>query len=434
MTTFLGGAEAVLRAFRESVKVATSVDVSAAWASPGPALDLLCAAATRGIAARIVVGRDFGGTHPAAVERLFRLFPGRLRWGRAAPGATFHTKFYLFASEAGKSLLIGSPNLTLAAFTRNAEAAVVIDDHHALADAEKWFQSVWDQAELVDQLSLDNYSAAYDSHASGDDDDTDVGEASASNVDDTEAEVLQMSGRLLSLNWQEYEADLHRIDELLSQDPYRLQTLAGPRSRLEAIEQLAPLLDVPLQNANKVQRAALFGDDETQSTYPECAWLGRMNGAGMARKLLSKEGPESRSAQKQVWEALMAIPGRGERRPTIKETQTLYERIRSISGVGGAVATRYMTIRRPDCYVSINGASLKGLSRVFSIPASRLNRWDGVSDLLELLWVAPWMNASQPGVGLGQRIWLARTALMDAFVYQSLQSTSPLLDDLLPNE
>jgi len=112
MIAFLGGAKAILQAFQESASAATTIDASVAWASPGPALEALCSSAARGVLARIVIGRDFNGTDPAAIEQLLIAFPGCLRWGQTTSGATFHPKYYLFSDGSSQRLLVGSANLT----------------------------------------------------------------------------------------------------------------------------------------------------------------------------------------------------------------------------------------------------------------------------------------------------------------------------------
>lgn len=114
---------------------------------------------------RLVIGADFGTTRKAAVEASLDWLPVRFRGCILAfnqQGVSFHPKSMLWKEHDGTHhVLIGSSNLTNAAFTRNVEANVTLrlsatEYEHALA----WFTEIESRSVEVNERWLDAYEEA----------------------------------------------------------------------------------------------------------------------------------------------------------------------------------------------------------------------------------------------------------------------------------
>ena len=126
--------EALKAQFEANLARSNRVDIATAWATDGPALELLCKTAeVGGVRIRAIVGTYGNATHPRALERLSEIGTLRLAEGEQA---MFHPKVYIFQGTAGSCAWIGSANFTGAGFARNEEVVHETDD---VADAAAWF-------------------------------------------------------------------------------------------------------------------------------------------------------------------------------------------------------------------------------------------------------------------------------------------------------
>lgn len=113
---------------------------------------------------RLIVGRDFGITRKQACRDVMAWLPRRLknRFMVAEEIDGFHPKA-MFWREADGSLhaLIGSSNLTRAAFSTNHEANVYLRPSNAqFAQARKWIQSIEPSCVAVSEDWLERYREA----------------------------------------------------------------------------------------------------------------------------------------------------------------------------------------------------------------------------------------------------------------------------------
>lgn len=117
---------------------------------------------------RWLVGLDDAVSQPGAIEKIQALPNATLRVvAFGSMGARFHTKLiHLAASESAKSsaLMVGSANITRAAFERNAEAvAFATCSDEATADwLRDAFENVWKLGHAPTKAELKAYKARYD--------------------------------------------------------------------------------------------------------------------------------------------------------------------------------------------------------------------------------------------------------------------------------
>ena len=100
-----------------------------------------------------------------------------------------------------------------------------------------------------------------------------------------------------------------------------------------------------------------------------------------------------------------------------------YQEIRSIKGVCSGIASRLLTLARPDRCVSVNDGSREGLATEFGpatefgLAPNTLGRTENYEELLLQLYERRWFKAQKPKDRREQKIWTMRAALIDCFVY-----------------
>ncbi|WP_374567971.1 phospholipase D family protein [Ideonella sp.] len=114
---------------------------------------------------RLIIGTDFGTTRRAAVESVLRWLPKRFLGEVRAfnlRGVNFHPKAVLWREASGRRyLLIGSSNLTRAAFESNVEANVTVGlSSEEYARTLTWFRRISDCSLEVNDAWLGKYVEA----------------------------------------------------------------------------------------------------------------------------------------------------------------------------------------------------------------------------------------------------------------------------------
>ena len=99
-----------------------------------------------------------------------------------------------------------------------------------------------------------------------------------------------------------------------------------------------------------------------------------------------------------------------------------YEALWHIHGVGEGIATRLLTLARPDRFVSLNKASRVGLADFFGFAPSTLGRPQNYRRLLTKIYNQEWYRAPAPRDEHERIISWMRTALLDSFVYAAQDS------------
>jgi hypothetical protein len=113
----------------------------------------------------LIVGADFGTTRRAALEAALRWLPKRFPQGVLAfnqRGTAFHPKAMLWRERDGSCyMLVGSSNLTRAAFDSNVEANVTLKlDEEDYLHAMTWLSDIADRSVEVNKTWLSTYVEA----------------------------------------------------------------------------------------------------------------------------------------------------------------------------------------------------------------------------------------------------------------------------------
>src|SRR5262249_33172333 len=95
--------------------------------------------------------------HPRVLERAAKLATAAVM---PPIGDLFHPKVYLFRNGHRIRCMVGSPNLTSAAMSRNVEASVLLDgtsDDEALASLSRFIAGAWNDADDISPEFLYRY-------------------------------------------------------------------------------------------------------------------------------------------------------------------------------------------------------------------------------------------------------------------------------------
>ena len=95
-----------------------------------------------------------------------------------------------------------------------------------------------------------------------------------------------------------------------------------------------------------------------------------------------------------------------------------YAQLTGLDGIGSAIATRLLTLARPNRFVSLNGASKAGLAASFTVAPSTLSQPRSYGRLLARVYDKAWYNDPRPVDAREETIRWMRAALLDCFVYE----------------
>lgn len=386
-------------AFRKQLDMCTTLHLAVAWASVGfPECDALIKARRKiGLA---VFGTHFYQTAPEFIEK----FCGdeRVRFVMDHSGV-FHPKLYLFECKEGRwACIVGSANFTGGGFGGNQEACLLVteaDDPEGtiLANARKSIEGHWNNAVLAADVDLDGYREMRKrlvrplAHAAGHFGGGKQGHA-----------VENVS--ILNLDWDDFLSQV-RNDKHHALGK-RLDVLDAAQSLFRKHKSFSVM---PLKDRQGIAGFRESGD-------VPWGWFGGMRGAGVFKNIVN-ESPEHLS------DALDQVPlnGRVSRDDYLAFVSRFVRAFPLKDGKptrhGLATATRLLTMKRPDCFVCLDGANRRLLLNDFGINVP-IHDYEGYWDkIIERIKLATWWNARRPIEAISGRVWDGRTAMLDAIYY-----------------
>jgi HKD family nuclease len=380
------------------IRDCSSCQVAVAWASIGfGAFDLLVKHAKK--IDRMVVGTHFYQTHPQFIEK-FRTHPN-VRFVTQTTGV-FHPKVYFFENTGLKwECLVGSPNFTSSAVSRNDEMAVLLtcEDQGATAAVNAVRSSIgayWKKAVVLDADELQAYTEAW-------------GQKQPVLKDVQSEFVAPVVDKPIPLcTWPEYFAVLKQRSRE-TPDHHDLQ------ERLRVIQAVQDLFaDHPrFSDMDRIQRNKVAGTLHHAHGIIDGInyhWFGSMWGARQFKTVI-KDHHENVSL------ALDTIPATGE--VTKQDYLEFVSRFRKAfpnGGDGVGTATRLLAMKRPDVFVCLDSKNRRRLFKDFGIRGGvdYSGYWDSI---IKKVMGSPWWNAPTPQPGLEQEVWKARTAFLDCVYY-----------------
>jgi hypothetical protein len=347
--------------------------------------------------AHAVVGTQFAQTEPWALRELDKT--GGLKVIIDSVG-TFHPKVTIGFKGQRVRAVVGSANLTTAAFSKNAELGVVLDGgpaDKAIADIIQFVQHSWERGTPLDYDWLERYAVAWKRRP-----------RPTGIVPWTSAQAASIED--LDISWDDYYRLIESQEGRKLQSGYRLSIFNVKESYLKEIEAC---------------RAA-FRDDGGFSIIPpdsrkliaglrphSSGLLGSMKGAGIAKSIVSDQADVIASVLDQI--PLTGVI-------TAEQARLAVESLTATKGIALGVATRLLAVKRPDVFLSVNGGSRPKIADLCSRGAPTNAR--SYVDLLSRIWKTPWWNSPMPTNPKQRRVWSARVALLDSALYEEIKKQS----------
>jgi HKD family nuclease len=384
----------IVTALRRALRKYQRFRWSVAWASTGFSLfdELL---KKRKHISQLVVGTHFYQTHPDFLNA----FVGDARVRVVLqPSGVFHPKIYLFENSRNEwACIVGSPNFTGAAFSSNVEVATYFDSaspkSHVNYDVlRRVIDDHWGNGKPIGEEMLGPYRSIWNRK-------TKLLGVLAGTYGGKGGKPI-VSVELLKLSWPEFVSRVkaeqnHPLSE-------RLDVLRAARTYFTDKDHLS--------NLSRDERRQIAGlPGKVQGV--DWGYFGSMKGAGWLWTVIDRNDLELSAS-------LDAVPSDG--LVSQNDFEAFVERFTKVSPRGDrvAVATRLLSMKRPDTFVCLDSKNRSRLCKAFGITQSKMSYARYWSEVIERVRDAVWWNAPRPSSGEEEEIWLGRTALLDALYYK----------------
>jgi HKD family nuclease len=407
--TLILSPDSLQREFAELVTRCRRIQLVVAWATKGYALDLLSKTAkARRIEVESFVGTTFDATDPDAVEDLLRL--GKV-YVDTRGDRVFHPKLFVFHLDHSLEIIVGSANLTNAAFRRNFEICVRLRmDEGAAEDLSRRIRRLRNELSPITSRWLDTYRKQY--------------KGSLANVLRRRLEIegfgdedaaledggdqLPADENLLDHQWNEYYRALRERTQGKQGQDYLFD---DPDSYLGCLNRLRPLIRRRFDQLDCLDTRKVLGDTIGGVDY---GWFGSVTANGrMKHHLMS-----TATLRRDLGRLLPPLVAARDELAALRAGAAVNSRMTREAGIGPAGVTRLLVLARPDMFFSVNGKSVDALAKLLHTRPADLKRWDGYVEALKTVWNSPWYRSPRP-IDPGEvRAWEARVGLLDAYAYK----------------
>lgn len=334
------------------------MDWAVAWASTHNPIFKLLTESEKKIG-KMVIGTHFYQTDPEFIEHWIN--DKRVRFVLATDGV-FHPKVYLFGNKSKWDCVLGSANFTRGAFSTNDEACIHLCNTDPgteiiFRDVQSLIHDYWKSANSLTTDYIANYRRRHAANRSA----LAKLEGRYGRKPRTPSQ-LTIAG--LNWTWDEYLAEVTK--KKLPQHTYveAIRLTVAAFSLFKSKEHFSEF--------SKVERSEIAGFNFSRRNEIDWAIFGSMKGAGYFKQLINNNDAS-------ISKALDQIPSSG---PVVREDWLNY--VKGISGLQGiniGTATRLVTLKRPDYFVSVNSAAWKNLAKQLNIASSSFsmgNYWDEI--------------------------------------------------------
>lgn len=387
----------LLPRFTELVGQARQVDIAIAWAKRCGAVEALAEGAAAGKRIRIALGLSMNGTTPEALEHLSEFVELRIASPRSG---IFHPKFYSFKGRNGAICWVGSSNLTAGGFGGNVELVCEGDDD--AGEGRRWFEALWDDLDPDPKPAIAAYVEAYAPPVA-------PPRPQYQGIDQPEVAPLGDQA-----TWGDFVEGLRARDDFCHgyEFPKHWDVLGVTSSYLHTItagRNVARLKDWVHLTQEECHVLTGHTPDGIDGVWE---FLG--NFGDFAHYAFCSDG-DLRGAIHELIVPVLDIP-ENEIVPA-NVAHEVVQAVRENHNFGPGAATRLVTLARPDCLVSVNGASEAGLGIMSGVAATAVGLANNYAELLHWVYQQPWFNTPEPDEPSEKQIWNSRVALLDAFVF-----------------
>lgn len=377
--------------YKELIAWATTFDVCVAWATSSNGKGRHWEALDLAKVRRAIVGTAFAQTEPAALVALNQK-ADCLRLMINTTG-TFHPKVILAQNGKLRRAIVGSANLTTAAFTNNTELSMLLEGDSsdpAFRKLESFIKKSWCGGVALDDDWLAKYTLAWK-------------EAKRRRVIVPGAPLEATCLTDLDMTWDQYAETIVSQEGRITTTGFRISVSGPSPSYLEELRRAREAF-------HRQPRFAKMSKDELDLMMGygklSSGLLGSMKVARDA-KIIVRDTPE------RIGAVLDRLPVDGA--VSLALATHLLGELTQISGIKLAVATRFFALKRPDLFVSVNRGSRAELAKLHGgRPVTTLEHY---AKLLIALWDTEWHRAPRPSNSLHAGLWDCRVALLDSAVY-----------------
>jgi hypothetical protein len=364
---------------------ADEVDLACAWASAGDgtAAHWKCIDVSK--IRRAVIGVEFAQTEPWVLRTLLEC--KCLRIGQAT--GTFHPKVYMATQGENVRAIVGSANFTRAAFSSNVELGVLLEGKKTdpqMKELAKFIKDQWQGGMMVDEGWIEDYQVSYKNRPK-------PPLIPGAKMQVTSVEDLQMP-------WPEYYRALRLQENRIE----GIGVFQGNSSYTRELDDIQRVFETYTKFAKmpEAQRRLLMGlpGDST-------GLIGSMGAARHAKKLVKSEPGK-------IGVYLDQVPLKGPVK--IELVNKVMRGMTSLHGVKLGVATRLLTVKRPDLFVSVNNGSNPQLATL--LRRRQVKTVPHYLDLLQAVWQLEWHKAPPPTDAHQRKTWSRRAALLDSIFYE----------------
>lgn len=349
------------------------------------------------------MGVDFSASDPDLIDKLVDV-PNAF----VAKNSTgcFHPKIYYFQSGDLAEAIVGSANFTNGGLGKNFEASIYMRGN---AD-EAIFKEVRDRLKACKQFCFritKELAASYRRQAEA-----------ASKIQRPRNPVLpdekdqwnRLNSELATMSWDDFAQRARR--EKSHDFAERIKLVQEIQKMFAKKGSFADLSVAEWKGVAGLLRNAEAAQAELREL--NWGWFGSMTRANEFTKAIERKDPV-------IARALDQIPRRGDvSRDQFEKYVYTFRKAFSASKARNpiATATRMLAMKRPDCFVCVDGPNRENLSEALNFPPTTLtldNYWDRI---IEPVRQAPWYNAERPA-GPDMELWEARVAMLDAIYYSA---------------
>ncbi len=407
--------------FLNSLKWCDSLYFATAWASPVKGLFEKLLENRKKIKLG-VVGIHFYQTHPDFINEF--IGDKKVKFVMQTSG-TFHPKVYFFHRGDEWRLIVGSANLTNAAFSENSEVCVYMENrdddngdligYNALDILCKFAK----QAEPFDEERFDSYKEIWLRQQRK------LGSLSGryggaySKKSNNEPKPVFLS-RCLELSWKEY---FNRVKNEVGKD-HNFEKRKPVLSLVKNVfsKKYDDGTYVAFSDYSLEERKIIAGlpiDIATADGVKiDCGLFGSMRGNGLFAHYVKTE------KRTVISQALDYIPREG--RVEYNHFKNFSREIQTLDKVVLGSATRLLAMKRPDTFVCYDGKNAKNLSNDFG-SANLLTGKLSTEERFELYWSevicrirdSAWWNTPIPLIKEEKFVWKNRAAFLDSIFYEN---------------
>ncbi|MDR2892947.1 MAG: phospholipase D family protein [Deltaproteobacteria bacterium] len=342
------------------------------------------------------IGTHFYQTHPDVLDMFigFKNVHFVLQ-----PSGVFHPKMYYFWTKTNWDLVIGSANMTKAAYSVNKELSMYISSSDAVEyiklgrEIKNSIRDMYLSGSIMNIQCAEKYRNMYNiqktrrNKLSGD---------YASN----KKSKSPIESEIMSMEWDDYFARI-ADDKIHTMD---VRCFMLERSNIEFRRHNFSSMSIEW-------RRAIAGLSED---FLEHNWgcFGGMSGSGKFQNRINNNDIYLSNALDLInmngaitYQDYLAY---------VKEFKKAFEDGRH----GVAIASRLLALKRPDYFMCLDSKNMKGLCNELKInqikPSDYERYW---TDLISRILDSVWWNAPEPTVEIEARVWRGRTAMLDAICY-----------------